>query len=133
MAAEPAFDDVHEAKIKTILKLPEAIAIPEETVALYWKVKRAADRISTQLTDMDLVWLTVMSGTMIPPPPKKDFGDVAPHVQFGQPVEVKWKFGRWKKGEYHGQLPNGNFVVQLDDGTAEDREFAPDAVRLIDG
>jgi hypothetical protein len=133
MSVEPAFDEAHEAKIKTILKLPEAIAIPDQTVELYWRVKRAADRIGTQLTDMDLVWITIESGAHVPPQPPPDFSAFADGVEYGQAVEAKWKFGRWKSGVYHGCAANGHYIVQLDDGTGEDREFAPSCVRLIDG
>lgn len=114
----------HEGLLKSALKLEENGELPKDVVELYWQTTRTARRIGQHVSGDLLVVIALLAGRATKPDPVS-FIDREPVA--GERVLAKhrdeWHWGVFKR------VNGKSVVVQLDDDTAEDREFGPTQVR----
>lgn len=114
----------HAGLLKTALKLEENDNLPKHVVELYWDAARTARRIGQPVSGDLLVTICLLANRATPPDPVS-FLDRKPVG--GERVLAKhrdeWHWGTFKR------VNNKKVIVQLDDDTAEDREFGPTQVR----
>jgi hypothetical protein len=110
--------------LKTALKLEENNELPKEVVELYWDTTRTARRIGQAVSGDLLVTICLLANRATPADPKSFLDRDA---TTGERVLAKhrdeWTWGTFKSTR------SGKVIVQLDDDTAEDREFGPTLVR----
>jgi hypothetical protein len=95
----------HEGLLKSALKLEENNELPKEVVELYWDTTRTARRIGQAVSGDLLVTICLLANRATPADPKSFLDRDAKSTR------------------------SGKVIVQLDDDTAEDREFGPTLVR----
>lgn len=119
----------HEALLRTALRLDESRSIPDRAIDLYWEFSRTLRRLGLPLTERELAIITVLAG-LAPPEPATSFLDEAPVLQVNDRVLAKFR-GKFRWGYYQGvDSRSKKILVQLDDETAEVRNFSPTSVRL---
>ena len=121
----------HANMLKRVCGLKEHEPVPEIVETTYWHFKRQMDKLGAQVSVSDLVWLVIDSGYYIPGEAARTFLDEIRdmNLQWGCPVEVKWRQSKWVPGEYRG-VNGGKVIVILEDGTLEEREVPPERVRI---
>lgn len=116
--------ECHEGILKTALKLEPNDLLPDELVQLYWDAERTARRIGCRLDNNNLVTICLLANRTTPADPVSFLDQTAKH---GDRVLAKFR-GEWRWGVFKAR--RGKLVlVQIDDDTAEDREFSATAVR----
>jgi hypothetical protein len=124
---ERPLPEEHEALLKTILKLEPDSSLPDTLVELYWDAARTARRIGCNVGHELLITICLLANRATPAAPVS-FLDVAKQTKVGSRVLARFR-GDWRWGVYHGTV-GVNVRVEIDDDTAEVREFAPTSVRL---
>lgn len=124
----------HANYLRNVLRLGvevDADDFPPKLLDYYWGVKSVADKGTTPLTPNDLMWIVVNSGVtnLERTVDALSFLDCIDDIEDGAAVEVKWRFGKWVDGIYK-RVEGDEVVVQLLDGTSEDRKVSHDRVRL---
>lgn len=118
-------DESHEALIRTALKLEGDTPLPEAVVSTYWDTERTARRLFRRgLNDTELILVLLLAGR---PTLEKPVSFLDEKAEPGDTVLAKHR-GKWQWGifkSYKGK----SVVVQLEDETAEDREFDAISVR----
>jgi len=117
----------HEALLKTALKLEPDHLLPHEVVELYWDATRTARSMCCNIGVETLVTICLLANRATPAAPVS-FLDICKDVKVGSRVLARFR-GEWRWGEYFGNFSK-RIQVQIDDDTAEVREFAPTSVRL---
>lgn len=114
----------HESLLKSALKLEESSGLPKEIVELYWEATRTARRIGQNVSGDLLVTICLIANRGTRPDPVSFLNS---NPTLGERVLAKhrdeWHWGTFKR------VNGKQVVVQLDDDTAEDREFGPTQVR----
>jgi hypothetical protein len=114
----------HVQLLKSALKLDEEATLPEHVEEIYWCVERTARRIGQNIDGNTLVMICMLANRPTTPDPVS-FLDAKP--AYGDKVLAKFR-GDWRWGVFH-KMARKKVVVQLDDDTAEEREFHPTQVR----
>lgn len=115
----------HEGLLRTALKLEEGVALPDKLVELYWDAERTARRLGCRLDEHNLVTICLLANRTSPANPVSFLDQTAQH---GDRVLARFR-GEWRWGFF--KCKNGkSIIVQIDDDTAEDREFHPTSVRF---
>lgn len=114
----------HEGLLLSALKLEPNNELPKDVVELYWETTRTARRIGQPVSGDLLVVICLIAGRATQSDPVS-FLDREPVV--GERVLAKHR-DEWHWGEFK-RLNGKRVIVQLDDDTAEDREFGPTQVR----
>lgn len=122
-------NESHEALLKTALKLNENDELPENVVDIYWQVETTARRLHLGIGCSELLLVALFSNRPTPEDPVS-FMDLvyANKVHLNDRVVAKFR-NQWRWGWFKG-VKDDKVVVQLDDDTAEEREFAPTGVRI---
>ena len=121
----------HEAMLKTALKLGPSDILPAKVVDLYWEFTGTARRIGHPIGGRELVTICILSGMPTPENPISFIDAVnAGKVKLEDIVLAKFR-RQWRWGRYQGyNSAQKRILVQLDDDTAEVREFNPTGVRF---
>lgn len=121
----PPLPEHHEGLLRTALKLEVDAELPDKLVELYWSAERTARRIGCRLNENNLVTICLLANRTTPASPVSFLDQNSKH---GDRVLARFR-GEWRWGTF--KVKRGkNIVVQIDDDTAEDREFHPTSVRL---
>lgn len=121
----PPLPECHEGLLRTALKLEEGDQLPDKLIELYWDAERTARRIGCRLDNNNLVTICLLANRTSPANPIS-FLDVS--AKHGDRVLARFR-GEWRWGFF--KVKKGKcIVVQIDDDTAEDREFHPTSVRF---
>ncbi len=123
--------DEHRNYLTKHFGLVDGADLPKRVLEQYWRTKRLADRSNITLDIRDLMYVALNCGEPLPGERPETFLDVARRLdlKFGAPVVCKWRNGD-KDGVFQSITGDGKVLVQLNDGTAEAREFDPEKVRL---
>jgi hypothetical protein len=125
-------NDEHEAKLKTLLRLQPAEALPESVVNWYWTYKELADRIGAcNLTDEALIYIVMQAVPQdLPSEPAETFLNVLadnPEIHSGATVLLRWQRGQWVESQFIGVNGDKQIVVMYRN---EERTVSPDRVKL---
>jgi hypothetical protein len=127
--SERPISEEHEAILKTALNIEESEPLPDNVRELYWDVERTARRIGGRVDGALLVFIAVWSGRPTPGEPVSFLDVIKTKAIKVQGRVLARHRNEWHWGKYKG-VKGKKIVVQLDDDTAEDREFHPTVVRL---
>lgn len=122
-------DEAHENLLRTALNLSEEQQLPSDVVELYWEFARTAHRINSLITPEMLVSIIVLAGRSVPEKPASildSISDLEINARILAKFRNKWRWGRFQMYDKN----EGKVIVQLDDGTSENRKFRPTSVRL---
>lgn len=123
----------HEVTLRSIFKIDIDVNIPDVILKSYWRAKRIADRLNAQMGFPEFLLIAFCSGHPLP-------GEERPNalnwvkegrLSSGDEVMVAWR-KREVRGVFKGLSSEDKPLVQLDDGTGEDRELPLDAIRLME-
>lgn len=131
-AYQHEIDSHHDNTLRILMKVGEDKPLPDTLQRYYWSFRRLADRVGYQINDGDLIRF-VLAVKMEPGVDRPySFLDVVREgkVEFDDPVEAKWREGKWVPGTFKGWRGLNEVMVVLDDGTAEVRLFDKADVRL---
>lgn len=125
MTRELVLPETHEALLRRALKLEEDANLPQHLIDLYWNAERTNRRLFMRGVDDNLLVTILLLAGLATPAPPVSFLDK--NAKRGDRVLVKHR-DEWVWGTFKAYKAK-KVIVQLDDGTAEDRECEPTHVR----